>query len=150
MKDIFSLEIGEETLQRIEQLEPKMTPIWGKMSVSKMLAHLNVMYEMVYEDYHKKPNPILRFIFILFVKKGLVNEKPFRKNSPTAPSMIIKEDKDFENEKQRLIEYIKKTQSLGRDYFDGKESLSFGVLTAQEWNNLFYKHLDHHLNQFGV
>ena len=45
---------------------------------------------------------------------------------------------------------MKKTQELGRSHFDGKESLSFGPINAQEWNNLFYKHLNHHLSQFGV
>ncbi|MCJ8164098.1 hypothetical protein MKJ04_04535 [Pontibacter sp. E15-1] len=31
-----------------------------------------------------------------------------------------------------------------------QESHSFGRLSSQEWNNMFYKHLDHHLSQFGV
>ena len=43
---------------------------------------------------------------------------------------------------------ITKTQQLGENYFEGKESNSFGKLTASEWNNMFYKHLDHHLSQF--
>ena len=86
----------------------------------------------------------------LFVKNAVVNEKPYPKNSATAPAFRITSEKDFELEKIRLIEYIKKTQALGRSQFDGKESLSFGPLTAQEWNNLFYKHLNHHLSQFGV
>jgi hypothetical protein len=150
MKDIFTSEITNETIARIQKLTPESKPLWGKMSVSKMLAHLSVMYEMVYEDIHKKPNFIVRFILTLFVKKNVVNEKPYPKNSPTASAFIIKEEKDFEKEKQRLIDFMIKTQSLGRSYYDGKESLSFGPLTAQEWNNLFYKHLDHHLTQFGV
>ena len=45
---------------------------------------------------------------------------------------------------------IPKIQQLLSDYFNGKESHSFGILTVTEWNNSFYKHLDHHLNQFGV
>ncbi|WP_337994864.1 hypothetical protein [Polaribacter ponticola] len=49
-----------------------------------------------------------------------------------------------------MIGFILKTQELGADYFDGKESHSFGKLTEKEWNNTFYKHLDHHLTQFGV
>jgi hypothetical protein len=49
-----------------------------------------------------------------------------------------------------VVEYLKKTEELGEKYFDGLESNSFGKLTTIEWNNLFYKHLDHHLTQFGV
>jgi hypothetical protein len=80
----------------------------------------------------------------------LQNEKPYKKNSQTAPEFLVKADKDFNKEKQRLINYINKTQQLGENYFEGKESHSFGKLTSVEWNNMFYKHLDHHLTQFGV
>lgn len=63
---------------------------------------------------------------------------------------MITDQKDFEKEKSKLIGYIKQTQEEGADSFDGKESHSFGVLNKAEWNNMFYKHLDHHLTQFGV
>jgi len=49
-----------------------------------------------------------------------------------------------------LIDYIEKTQQLGETHFDNKESHSFGRLTETEWNIMMYKHLNHHLNQFGV
>jgi hypothetical protein len=48
------------------------------------------------------------------------------------------------------LDLFKKTQQLGRDAFDGKNSHSFGKLSAQEWNNMLAKHLNHHLEQFGV
>ena len=59
-------------------------------------------------------------------------------------------NKNFDEEKKRLIGFIQKTQQLGRSAFDGKMSYSFGKLTAQEWNNMLAKHLNHHLDQFGV
>lgn len=68
----------------------------------------------------------------------------------TAPAFIIRDERTFELEKQRLIDFIRKTSSLGTTHFEGRESLSFGVLTSREWSNMFYKHLDHHLGQFGV
>ena len=58
--------------------------------------------------------------------------------------------KNFKTKKHRLIDYIKKSKDLVEDHFEGKESHSFGSLNKEEWNNMFYKHLDHHLNQFGV
>ena len=89
-------------------------------------------------------------ILKLLVKKVVVGEKPFKRNNPTAPQFIMKTDKDFEAEKARLIGYIEKTRDLGESEFDGKVSASFGKLNKTEWNNMFYKHLDHHLTQFGV
>ena len=120
------------------------------MDVAKMLAHCNVTYELTYENIHPKPNAFAKFLIKLFVKNTVVNEKPYKHNSQTAPVFIIKSDKDFDAEKNRLINYILRTQKDGESYFNGKESHSFGPLTSNEWNNMMYKHLDHHLTQFGV
>lgn len=150
MKNIFNPKVTEELIERINKLTPETKPNWGKMSVDQMLAHCSVPYEMAFTDKHPKPNAILRFFLKSFVKNGVVNEKPYPKNSRTAPAFIISDRRDFEKEKNSLISYIEKTYELGEKYFEGKESLSFGPMTAKEWNNLFYKHLDHHLTQFGV
>ena len=150
MANIFSKEVSDQVIERINKLTASSQPQWGKMSVDKMLAHCSVTYEMVFEDKHKKPNAFSRFLIKLIVKNAVVNEKPYKKNSRTAPQFIISDERKFDIEKPRLIEFIKKTQDLGAKHFDGKESLSFGALTTTEWNNMFYKHLDHHLNQFGV
>lgn len=150
MKNVFDRSEAAELIARINRLTPSSKGLWGKMSVSQMLAHCNVTYEMVYEDKHPKPNPLLKLVLKLLVKGKVVSETPYKKNNPTAPAFKVKDDKDFAAEKSRLIAHIEKTQRLGEDHFDGKESHSFGPLTKTEWNNMFYKHLDHHLTQFGV
>ena len=150
MKNIFDANVSAEYIERINQLSPESQPLWGKMSVGQMLAHCNVAYEMVYTDKHPKPNALMGFIIKLAAKNMVVSEKPFKKNGRTAPQFLMTEEKEFEAEKARLIDFIKKTQQLGAEHFDGKESHSFGKLTKQEWNNMFAKHLDHHLSQFGV
>ncbi|SHI45555.1 Protein of unknown function [Arenibacter nanhaiticus] len=115
-----------------------------------MLAHCNVTYEMIYTDKHPRPNSFMRFILALVVKPMVVSEKPYKKNIKTAPQFIIAGKRDFEIEKKRLIDYLIQTQELGETHFHLKESHSFGPLTKTEWSNLCYKHLDHHLSQFGV
>lgn len=150
MKNVFNANDSLEIINRINQLTPETKGLWGKMSVAQMLAHCNVSYEMVYDNKHPRPNAFMRFILRLLVKNTVVNEKPYKKGGHTAPQFIIIDDKNFEVEKKRLIDFIKETQVLGETYFNGKESHSFGALTTTEWNNLFYKHLDHHLSQFGV
>lgn len=150
MKNIFDAQITNETIERINQLTPNTQALWGKMTVDQMLAHCNVTYEMVYEDKHPRPNALVKFMLKLFVKPTVVGEKPYKKNMRTAPAFLMTEKKDFEVEKNRLIEYLKRTQELGEAHFDQKESHSFGKLTLKEWNIMFYKHLDHHLSQFGV
>lgn len=150
MKNIFNQAVVTETINRIDKLSPESKALWGKMSVSTMLAHCNVAYELVYEDKHPKPNALMKFIIKLIAKDTVVGEKPYKKNTMTSPAFIIKDEKEFAKEKTRLIDHLTKTQQLGESYFDKKESHSFGVLTKGEWNNMFYKHLDHHLSQFGA
>lgn len=149
-KNIFKPEVTQEIISRINSLSNTSSALWGKMDVAKMLAHCSVTYEMVYESHHKKPNAFVRQLLKWFIKPPVVNDKPYKKNSQTAPAFIISDKKEFEKEKQRLISYLQKTQELGESYFENKESLSFGKLNSKEWNNMFYKHLDHHLKQFGV
>lgn len=150
-QNIFDAQVANQIIDRISLLTPSTPAQWGKMDVAKMLAHCNVTYEMVYEPTkHPKPNTFMRFILKTFIKNKVVSETPYPKNSPTAPQFVITDPKQFETEKTRLINYITQTQQLGANYFEQKESHSFGTLTATEWNNMFYKHLNHHLNQFGV
>lgn len=150
LPDIFNKEVSTTLVERINKLTAESLPLWGKMNVSQMLAHCNVTYEMAYENIHPKPNFLMSLILKLFVKNKVVSGVPYKKSLPTAPQFVMKETKNFEEEKSRLVAYIIKTQELGKDYFENRENLSFGKLTAAEWNNMFYKHLDHHLGQFGV
>jgi hypothetical protein len=150
MLNAYNAQDMDQIIARIQKLSPESTALWGTMSVSQMFAHCNVTYEMAFEDKHPKPNFLMRLLLKLAVKPMVVNEKPYPKNSRTAPAFIISDAKEFQTEKTRLLDYIQKTLQLGAAAFEGKESLSFGPLTANEWSNLFVKHLDHHLQQFGV
>ena len=150
LPNIFTNEITEQLIARINKLTPETKPLFGKMSVAQMLAHCNVTYEMVYENNHPKPGVFTKFILKLIVKKIVTNELPYKPNARTAPQFLIVDERIFEKEKATLIAYIEKTQQQGESFFDQKESHSFGKLSAVEWNNMFYKHLNHHLGQFAV
>ena len=150
LPDIFSKKETDAIIERINKLNAETPAQWGKMNVAQMLAHCSVTYEMVYDTIHPKPNGFMKFILKMLVKNKVVSEAPYPPNNQTAPQFIIKDQRDFSNEKTRLVNYITKTQSLGDSYFEGKESHSFGVLNKAEWNNMFYKHLNHHLTQFGA
>lgn len=150
LPNIFDKSVSDQLIRRINALTPASQPNWGKMNVAQMLAHCNVTYELVYENKHPQPNFLMKFILKTFIKKIVTSETPYKHNSRTAPVFLITDTKDFETEKQRLINYINKTQQLGETSFDNKMSHSFGRLSVTEWNNMFYKHLNHHLTQFGV
>jgi hypothetical protein len=150
MKSVFYPADVVALIYRVNKLTADLKPQWGEMAVAQMLAHLNVAYEMVYTDKHPRPNMLMRLILTAFVKQTVVGSKPYKRNSRTAPAFLVKDEKDFNAEKIRLLSHINQTQQLGEAYFHNKSSHSFGKLTAAEWNVMFYKHLDHHLTQFGV
>lgn len=148
--NIFEKSVTDSLINRVKQLTPTTPNQWGKMDVAQMLAHCNVAYEMTFEDKHPRPNALVKFMLKLFAKSTVVGNKPYKKNGQTAPQFIMADPKDFEKEKGRLIQYLKKTQELGEEHFHNAESHSFGRLTKEEWSTMFHKHLDHHLRQFGV
>jgi len=151
IRNLFDKEGLEYSIGRINNLTPETKGQWGKMSVDQMLAHLNVAYNMFYhKENFKAAGGVGKFLLKMFVKGIVVGPKPYKKNNRTAPEFVIEGSRDFEEEKAKLIAFMNKTHDLGRSHFEGAESLSFGPLTADEWNMLYSKHLDHHLTQFGV
>lgn len=150
LPSIYSSSVAQDFISRIHQLTPETQPQWGKMDVARMLAHCCITYEYIFDERHDKPNFLVKLMLKSFVKKKVVSEEVYEKNSPTGPAFIIADAKDFAEQKTRLINYINKVTEKGEKFFEGKESVSFGVLSITEWNNMMYKHLDHHLRQFGV
>lgn len=154
IQNIFEKAGADALIDRINQLTPDTKALWGSMSVSQMLAHNAKPFETVYDpNYAKqypKPNGLIRFFLKLLVKPIVVGSKPYKRNMRTAPEFIVSDARDFETEKRRLIDFIQQAHADGAANYEGRESHSFGPLTAQEWNMLFYKHTDHHLAQFGV
>jgi hypothetical protein len=150
IQNIYSQEVADQFTSRINNLSANTPNQWGKMDVSQMMAHCNVSYEMAFNESYPKSGTFLRFILKNLAKKGLVNDSPLKKNSSTATEMVIKTPKDFNTEKSILLANVKNLVAKGENYFHLKDHPGFGVMTKEEWNNFYFKHLDHHLNQFGV
>ncbi len=151
LANFFDTSVNDAVIARIKALTPESKALWGTMSVAQMLAHCCVSFEYGFEpEKHPRPNRFVRQIITLLAKKSVVSDTPFPKNAQTSPDMIIKDERDFATEQARLIDFVSRVQAQWADFYDGLESHAFGKLARQEWNNLFYKHLDHHLQQFGV
>jgi hypothetical protein len=80
----------------------------------------------------------------------LVKPEPFKKNLPTAKSFIVKDERNFEEEKNKLVNLLQRLSHTNPEDVAKRPHPFFGKLTADEWNTLQFKHLDHHLRQFGV
>ena len=147
MHSIFNTDSYHEILERIEKLDGNTSPKWGKMSVGQMAWHcqgpLNIVLEK--NDYGMKPSLLAK----LFFKKSLYNDKPWKKGLPTAKFLKTQEDKDFAKEKASLLSLIQELYSH-REKQEWKAHPAFGYFTREQWGQMQYKHLDHHLRQFGV
>lgn len=154
MENIFDRAVCDAHIARINMLTPGTQALWGSMDAAQVLAHLSKPYEMVcdpnYGATHKRPNGLVRFLLKRFLKPIVVGPKPYKRNSRTAPEFVVSDERVLEVERKRLIAQIDQVQAWGAAHFEGKDNHSFGVMPAQEWNNLFAKHLEHHLQQFGV
>ncbi len=135
---------------RIDQLTENTPGHWGKMTVGQMLSHCAVPYQQILGENTQQPPWFMRAILTLFLKKSMINEVPYKQNLPTAPSFIRTETYDVAKEKESLKKYIQTIQEMGAEKLAVTPSLSLGKLNSVEWNNLLYKHIDHHLTQFGV
>lgn len=76
---------------------------------------------------------------------------PWSKNLPTTPTMVNtgKDGIDFETEKAALQATIAHFAHLSADAALAGHPI-FGAMNKDEWGRIIYKHLDHHLKQFGV
>ena len=147
MKSIFEENAYKEIKGRLENLNENAKANWGKMNVGQMVWHcqgpLNIILEK--EDYGMKPSWLAK----VFFKKSLYNDKPWKKGLPTAKFLKTREDKNFNSEKAKLEALLDETYTH-KDKSEWNSHPAFGYFTAQQWGQMQYKHLDHHLKQFGV
>lgn len=148
MKSILEKENYEELVNRIEQLEPDTQAQWGKMNVAQMMRHCQLPLEIpLGKTPPPKPNFIMKLMVPLF-KKAMYSDKPWKPNMQTAPGFSIKDERDFETEKKQLLSLAEEFATQ-RDRDWGRHPV-FGDFTNEQWGKMQYKHIDHHLRQFGV
>jgi hypothetical protein len=149
MQSLFSNQDVEEIIRRINTLTTDSKAHWGKMNVSQMLAHCTVGLKMTTGEIKCKGNFFMQLIGRM-LKNKIIYKSEFRKNSPTAKEFIIDNPMDFEKEKSVLIAYLKKFPEQGKSIVGNEPHPFFGKLTVEDCDRLQYKHLDHHLRQFGA
>lgn len=150
MKTIFDKETCEELLTRLNNLSPECERQWGKMSCAQMMEHTARVLEMATSDAQPIKQIFLGKLLAWMVKGQFLGEKPFRKNAPTGPDYRIKDEPELEATRERLKQMIIRFHDRGAEGLDGNVHPFFGALTGKQWGETQYKHVDHHLRQFGV
>lgn len=147
IKNLFDPTVKQEIIHRINQLHSDSIPQWGKMNVSQMLAHLQMPIGIAFGTHQPKGSFLLRLIGPLF-KSALWNEKPWKQGLPTDPTFItVGTRREFDKEKTILLEMINRFSEAN---IVGEKHPIFGKMTKENWSKATWKHVDHHLRQFGV
>lgn len=150
MKNLYEASTAKEIKDRISRLGPTNTRQWGKMTAPQAMAHCSIGMEWAVGDTNP-PRMFIGRIFGPIAKSGLLkDEKPLRRNTPTAKSLVITDERDLAKECQRLTALIERFSSAGPQGCTKHPHTFFGPLTPDEWARLMYKHVDHHLRQFGA
>lgn len=148
MKSLYNTTSNQEIIDRINQLSPHSLSHWGKMTVSQMMEHCQAPLKVAFGELTIQQS-LIGFLFGRMAKKKLVSDKPFDPNIPTAKEFIITHEPDFDAAKKTLIEHVSRFQK-GPSVIKNLKHPFFGPMTAEEWDISQWKHLDHHLRQFGV
>ncbi|MCP3740863.1 DUF1569 domain-containing protein [Rossellomorea sp. BNER] len=149
MKNIYNYLHTEEILNRIDKLTLNSRARWGKMDVAQMLAHCSSFQDIAMGNSFPQRG-WLGILIGQFVKPIFYNDKPLAPNMSTIPTILITDEKEFETEREKLKQKIITFQNDGPEKCTTHPHSFFGKLTSEQWGKGIYKHLDHHLKQFGV
>ena len=149
MPSLFNASERNALVARFEKLTANSHSRWGKMRVNEMLYHCQAPLKVAIGELKLKQG-LIGLLFGKMAKKSLLKPEPFKQNLPTAPEFKVGgTSPDFEKEKQALLQLIQLFGEAGPQPSRGKHPF-FGAMTEEEWDSLQWKHLDHHLRQFGA
>lgn len=148
-KNLFEKDAAVEVISRIDALQPSSPRLWGKMDVAQMLAHCSAALDMA-SGRLNIPRAFIGRLLGPLVKPIFTNDKPFSRSSPTAKELKFPDPRDFDRERELLKRKVRQFQEGGEAQCTRHAHPFFGALTPYEWARGMYKHLDHHLRQFGA
>ena len=150
MKNLFEVARVDEVKKRIAGLRPDRARQWGSMNTAQAVAHCSRGFELALGERLPPRLLIGRIIGGMVKKKVFGNEEPLRRNSPTVHGLVVKDERNLAAEQNRLCGMIDRFAAAGPKGCTAHPHSFFGQLTPEEWATLMYKHLDHHLRQFGA
>jgi len=137
-------------ISRIGRLAPTSVRRWGTMTPDEMLCHLADSFLAVLGERPISPaenwmsRHVLRWV-------ALHTSLPWPHGLPTRPEVDPKRmgtrPAEFEADRLAVIELMRR---FGRPETRWSRHPTFGAMTRSEWMVWGYRHVDHHLRQFGV
>jgi hypothetical protein len=149
MKNLWQPETVQELKDRLSRLGADSPRLWGKMTPAQAMAHCALGMELALSD-RKPPRMLIgRLIGGIIKPMAFKETEPMRRNSPTIPGLAVIDTRDFAPERDNLCALIDRFAAAGPAGCTNHPHSFFGRLTPDEWSMWMYKHIDHHLQQFG-
>jgi hypothetical protein len=133
-------------VQRLRRVRPDAAPAWGTLDAPRLLCHLADQMRVALGDIPARPvhtfatRTLLKF---LVINTGF--EAP-RGKVQTAPEMLTTRPAVWESDLSACVELAERV-AAGEAH---AVHPTFGPLSPDQWGRLCWKHLNHHLVQFGV
>jgi hypothetical protein len=150
MTNLFDTATADGIKTRLGTLRADAPRQWGTMTAPQALAHCADSMAMATGDIRPKRMMVGRLFGPVIKRLALGNEEPMRRNSPTVPELVMRGERDLDVERDRLVALIDRFVAGGPGQCTTHPHAFFGRLTPEQWGELMYKHLDHHLRQFGA
>ena len=149
MHDIYDKEENQKIIERIRKISNDSQAMWGKMSAAEMLFHLQEPIRVSLGELKTKQG-LLGKLFGKMALKEVLSDKPFKKGVPTSNEFKPKSKYDLDTEKEKLIKLVSSLAEMGPAAITSNPHPFFGTLTPVEWGIITWKHINHHLTQFGA
>ena len=133
---------------RVGSLSTSSTARWGRMSVTEMLQHLRLSAQMAVGEL-KLASANKRAFQVFPLKHLILYVLPFPKGAPTAPELHPTAAASLEEERAAVLALLDQI-GVGPREGAGPAHPLFGPLSWREWGVATYKHVNHHLKQFGA
>jgi hypothetical protein len=149
MKTLFDQNDRDSIRARLVVLHADSVRQWGTMNAAQMVTHCARALETGTGERPMKQKLIGK-ILMPFFRSSILGEKPFSRNSPTDPTFVVADERDLAVERQKLLDLIDRFAAKGPASAAMQTHAFFGKMSGEEWGETMYKHIDHHLQQFGV
>jgi hypothetical protein len=147
MDSIFDKTGNAAIIARINTLTTESKALWGKMTVDQMCKHCTSAINVAFGKQDVKVNFLIRFLGKMLKDKVFNSE--FKKNSPTAKEFVFTNQYDLEISKKEFVESFS-LFAQGHQAIKVIDHPFWGKMTYEDWDKLMWRHVDHHLKQFGV
>ena len=151
MKNLFEAERAEELKRRLNTLTLNSPRYWGKMNPAQAVAHCALALDIASGNLVPGRAGLGgRIVGRLIKPLVFKDDAPIRRNAPTNPELVVSDSRDLASECEYLCAAIDRFAAAGPLGCTAHPHFFFGKLTPNQWAILMYKHLDHHLRQFGA